>query len=168
MSQIDARNFDGDPIDLRILAALQKDAWISQSAVARLTGLSTAAVSHRFARLRKSGAIRRVSAVLDAPRMGFDVAAFVEVVIEPARHEKAFLAAMAREPEILEVHHVTGDFSLLLKVRTRDRETLRRLLLDRIGARPGVRRTRTVIVLASPKEETALPLDPQHRKEKHP
>jgi Lrp/AsnC family transcriptional regulator, leucine-responsive regulatory protein len=55
---------------------------------------------------------------------------------------------------VLECHHVTGEFSLLLKVRVGSMEALRQLLLHQLGALDGVSRTRTVLVLSTVKEET--------------
>ena len=56
--------------------------------------------------------------------------------------------------EVQECHHVTGEFSLLLKVRVRDMESLQELLLEQLAGHEGVRQTRTVMVLSTVKEET--------------
>ncbi len=56
--------------------------------------------------------------------------------------------------EVQECHHITGEFSLLLKVRTRDMDALRSVLLDQFNAHQGVRQTRTVMVLSTAKEES--------------
>ena len=56
--------------------------------------------------------------------------------------------------EVQECHHVTGEFSLLLKVRVHDMESLQHLLLQQLTSHEGVRQTRTVIVLSTVKEET--------------
>jgi len=147
-----------DHSDRVILACLQEDAWAPLAAIATKVHLSEATVHHRIAKLSERGFIRRFTAVLNDAKVGCDIQAFVEVFVEPTRHEKTFIAAMGGEPEVLEVHHITGEFSLLLKVKTKNRDTLQRLLLERISSREGVRRTRTVMVLSTPKEETALPL----------
>ena len=52
---------------------------------------------------------------------------------------------------------MTGEFSLLLKVRVRDMETLQELLLRKLNAWEGVRQTRTVMVLSTLKEEHVVP-----------
>ena len=58
-------------------------------------------------------------------------------------------------PEVLEVHHVAGDDCYLIKVRARDAEHLGQLLRTRFGRIPGVRSTRTTIVLETVKETLA-------------
>jgi Lrp/AsnC family leucine-responsive transcriptional regulator len=59
---------------------------------------------------------------------------------------------------VLEVHHVAGDDCYLVKVRVRDAEDLGQLLRTRIGRIPGVRSTRTTVVLETVKETSRLPL----------
>jgi Lrp/AsnC family leucine-responsive transcriptional regulator len=56
------------------------------------------------------------------------------------------------------VHHVAGDDCYLIKVRARDAEHLGQLLRTRFGSIPGVRSTRTTIVLETIKETSRLPL----------
>jgi len=66
------------------------------------------------------------------------------------------LERVVRLDEVLECHHVTGEFSLLLKVRVHDMEALKQLLLHQLGSLEGVSRTRTVVVLSTVKEETYI------------
>ena len=61
--------------------------------------------------------------------------------------------------EVLECHHITGEFSLLLKVRVTDMTAFRRLLIEKLNSLQGVRQTRTVMVLATAKEQRRLKLD---------
>jgi DNA-binding Lrp family transcriptional regulator len=61
-------------------------------------------------------------------------------------------------PEVQECHHVTGDYSYLLKVRVRDTAHLESLLDGTIKSLPGVVRTETVVVLSTPKETTEVPV----------
>jgi Lrp/AsnC family leucine-responsive transcriptional regulator len=65
---------------------------------------------------------------------------------------------LAQTPEVLEVHHVAGDDCYLVKVRARDAEHLGVLLRTRFGRIPGVRSTRTTIVLETVKETPRLPI----------
>ncbi len=85
------------------------------------------------------------------------ITAFVEVFIEHPRHEAMFIEHLLELDEVLEVHHVTGEFSLLLKVRVRDMDGLQQLLLHQLNAQEGVRQTRTVMVLSTVKEESFIP-----------
>jgi Lrp/AsnC family leucine-responsive transcriptional regulator len=145
-----------DERDRQILQLVQRDASLAQSEIARQVGLSTAAVHERLKKLESSGIIRRWTAVVDGASVGASITAFVEVFLDHPRHEPALLERVVRLDEVLECHHVTGEFSLLLKVRVHDMEALKQLLLHQLGSLDGVSRTRTVIVLSTVKEETYI------------
>jgi Lrp/AsnC family transcriptional regulator, leucine-responsive regulatory protein len=145
-----------DERDRQILHLVQRDASLAQAEIARQVGLSTAAVHERLKKLEASGVIRRWTAVVDGAAVGAGITAFVEVFLDHPRHEPALLDLVVGLDDVLECHHVTGEFSLLLKVRVHSMEALRLLLLHRLGALDGVSRTRTVVVLSTVKEETYI------------
>ena len=146
-----------DERDRRILALVQRDAKLSQAEIAKRVGLSTAAVNERLKKLENAGVIRRYVAVVDPRTVGASVTAFVEVFIEHPRLEPGFIERVLKMDEVQECHHITGEFSLLLKIRVSDMETLQQLLIHQLNALEGVRQTRTVIVLSSSKEESFVP-----------
>jgi Lrp/AsnC family leucine-responsive transcriptional regulator len=148
---------EADTKDRAILALVQRDAKMPQAEIAKRVGLSAAAVNERLRKLDQSGVIRRYVAQVDAPALGVGVAAFVEVFIEQPRFERAFIERVLELEEIQECHHITGEFSLLLKVRVRDMGELRDLLLHQLNAMEGVRQTRTIMVLSTAKEESFVP-----------
>src|SRR5437773_6152294 len=141
-----------DAKDRKILDLVQRDGKLPQAEIGKRVGLSTAAVNERLKKLEKSGVIRRYAAVVDPAAVGATITAFVEVFIEHPRHEPAFIDKMLKLDEIQECHYVTGEFSLLLKVRVRDVQALQEILLRRLNGLEGVRQTRTVMVLSTLKE----------------
>jgi len=143
-----------DVKDRKILALVQRDGSLAQAEIARRVGLSTAAVNERLRKLERAGVIRRWVAQVDPMAVGASITAFVEVFIEHPRQERGFVERMRRLDEVLEIHHITGEFSLLLKVRTRDMAGLKELLLNQLNAQEGVRQTRTAMVLSTSKEES--------------
>lgn len=151
-------NFDQklDAKDRMILALVQRDGKLAQAEIARQVGLSTAAVNERLKKLENAGVIRRFAAIVDPRALGVSVTAFVEVFIEHPRFERPFIDRLLQLDEVQECHHITGEFSLLLKVRARDMDALRNLLLDQFNAHQGVRQTRTVMVLSTSKEESFI------------
>lgn len=146
-----------DQTDRRILALVQRDAKLPQAEVAKRVGLSTAAVNERLKKLERAGVIRGYAARVDARAVGAPITAFVEVFVEHPRHEPAFLERLMSLDEVQECHHITGEFSLLLKVRVRDIDALQHLLLEQLGTTEGVRQTKTVLVLSTVKEESFVP-----------
>jgi Lrp/AsnC family leucine-responsive transcriptional regulator len=148
-----------DDTDLRILQLVQRDGKLAQAEIAKRVGLSAAAVNERLKKLEKSGAIRRFAAIVEPRAVGAALTAFVEVFLEHPRFELGFIERMLGLDEVQECHYVTGESSLLLKVRVRDVESLQGLLLRRLNGIEGVRQTRTLIVLSTLKEECLVPIE---------
>jgi len=148
-----------DPIDRRILALLQDNAKRSQAEVAKAVGLTAPSVNERIRKLERAGFIRGYVALLDDRKLGHDITAFVEVFVEHPKYEAAFIQAVLELDEVLECHHITGEFSLLLKVKVTDMAAFRRLLIESLNTIRGVRQTRTVMVLATSKEQHRIKVD---------
>jgi Lrp/AsnC family leucine-responsive transcriptional regulator len=146
-----------DDKDRRILALVQRDAKLPQAEIARRVKLSPAAVNERLRKLETAGFIRRYVALVDHKAVGATVTAFVEVFVEHPRFEPMFIERMLSLDEVQECHHITGEFSLLLKVRVADMESLQQFLIHGVNGLEGVRQTRTIIVLSTSKEESYVP-----------
>jgi Lrp/AsnC family leucine-responsive transcriptional regulator len=145
-----------DAKDRNILSLIQRDGKMSQALIAQHVGLSTAAVNERLKKLEQSGAIRRFTALVDPKAVGVQVTAFIEVFIEHPRYEEPFIKRVLEMDEVQECHHITGEFSVLLKVRVRDMESLQRLVISQLNGAEGVRQTRTVMVLSTVKEDSYI------------
>jgi Lrp/AsnC family leucine-responsive transcriptional regulator len=147
-----------DDIDLRILEILQENAREQQVDVARAVGLAPSAVLERMRKLEARGIVRGYAAQIDPRVLDLRMLAFVAVRSEEGPGEDKVAKSLASLPEILEVHHVAGEDCYLIKVRARDAEHLGALLRGRIGGIPGVKSTRTTIVLETVKESSRLPI----------
>ena len=131
------------------------------------------AARHRGAdrkKLEAAGVILGYTALVDAKKLGQGITAFISVQIDDPASYPQFSGALLKVPEVTECHHVVGEFDYLVKVKTRDTTTSSQLISDRIRPIDGVGRTRTVIVLSTLKEGTAVPMDrpqPKERKKRH-
>jgi len=148
-----------DTIDRKILALIQDDAKLSQAELAKAVGLTAPSVNERIRKLERAGVIRGYVALLDERKLGHDITAFVEIFIEHPKFESGFIEAVGDLDEVLECHHITGEFSLLLKVRVKDMAAFRKLLIEKLNTVRGVRQTRTLIVLATSKEQRRIKID---------
>jgi Lrp/AsnC family leucine-responsive transcriptional regulator len=147
-----------DDIDAVILDLLQENARITQAEVARVVGLAPSAVLERIRKLESRGVIKGYAALVDPHELEQSMLAFIAVRSEQAPGDDSVSQALAQCPEVLELHHVAGDDCYLLKVRARDAEHIGQLLRHRFGRIPGVRSTRTTIVLETVKETPRLPI----------
>jgi Lrp/AsnC family leucine-responsive transcriptional regulator len=146
-----------DEIDLRILRTVQHEGRKKRNELADEVHLSLPSISDRLRKLEERGILEGFHAKLDPKLMGLDVAAFILVSVESSSHYSEFLQAANNHPEVLEVHAITGDGSHLLKIRTWNTSTLEHLL-SQIQLWPGVKSTRTSVVLSTHKETFSLPL----------
>ena len=150
-----------DQLDRRILSLLQEDASVSSAELARRVDLSAPGLQKRVRRLRQIGVIDRQVAVLNREAVDLDLLCFVQVTL--AHHQPdgvgGFRSAVQDMPEVLECHHLTGEFDYLLKVVAGNHRELEQFLVHRLTPTPGVDRIRTSIVLNEIKSSTALPLD---------
>ncbi len=150
-----------DEIDKRLLRALQLDGRLSNVELAGMVHLSPPATHARLRRLEKEGFIGQYTAVMDREKTGYDLLCFIHVSLQMHQLEKVenFREATRQMPEVLECHHITGEYDYLLKVALRNRKDLERFLVDRLTPIPGVGRIHTSLVLTEVKATMALPLE---------
>lgn len=147
-----------DRTDREILASLQEDGRMPNKEIANRVSMAPSATSERMRRLREKGFIETFETRLDAVKLGFGITAFTFVRTNELAGGKSIGEALAQIPEVQEVFNVAGEDCYLLKVRTRDTETLGRLLREKVGMIEGVVSTRTTIVMETFKETCRLPL----------
>lgn len=149
---------DLDKTDRRILRVLQSDGRISNLKLAEAVHLSPAAVLERVKRLQREGFIVGYEARLNPARLGAGLLVFVEILLDRTVHDvmQSFKAAVQVRPEILEAHLVAGGFDYLLKTRVADMAAYRAFIGSVIWTLPGVRETRTYVVMEEVKNSTML------------
>ena len=143
-----------DRIDRNIVDTLAQNGRLSMSELARRVGLSKTPVQARLRRLEKEGFIRGYAAIVDRERMGQGHVAFVQVTLSDTRSAAldAFNRAALAVPEVEQCHMIAASFDYLLKVRTRDIQTYRRVLGERISGLPHVSHTSTFVAMETVKD----------------
>ncbi|MFT5291181.1 MAG: Lrp/AsnC family leucine-responsive transcriptional regulator [Planctomycetota bacterium] len=147
-----------DAIDHRILRFLQDDARLPNAEIARALEMAPSAVHLRTRRLEERGVIQGYNARVDPPSVNRGLAAFVHLRTDEALASSDVAEAVAALAGVLEVHDIAGEDCYLVKVRVPDIAELHRFLREDLGAVPGVRSTRTTIVLKTIAEHTNLPI----------
>ena len=107
--------------------------------------------------MEANGYITGYRAIIDPIRLGKDHVAFVEVRLSDTREPalRAFNEAVLKVPEIEECHMLASQFDYLLKVRTQDMQSYRRVLGEDISALPNVSNTSTHVAMQAVKESGA-------------
>ena len=136
-----------DKIDKKILDILQQDGRSSASNIANEIDISIPTVTDRIKKLKDSGIIKGIHAVLDPKPLGLDVAAIITLISESSLHYKEVTKAAEKTPEVLQCLATTGKGSHMLFVVTHNSSTLEELL-RKIQSWSGVIRTETQIILS--------------------
>ena len=149
-----------DPIDCRIVAALQADGRLTNLELAERVGLSPSPCLRRVKRLERDGYIVGYRAVLQRNRLGLGFTVFIGVRIGGHANVDAetFLDAVVAMPEVVACHLVSGEADYLLEVVVPDLEHYNRFLVDKLLALPIVREVRSNIAIQTHKAGGALPL----------
>lgn len=143
-----------DRLDRGILHALSQDGRLSIAELASRVGLTKTPVQARVKRLESKGYIRGYMAIIDHERMGEGHIAFVQVTLSDTRSAAldAFNRDVLKYPEIEECHMIAASFDYLLKVRTKDIQSYRRVLGEKISSLPHVSHTSTFVAMETVKD----------------
>jgi len=149
-----------DRTDKSILRLLQRDASLSNVALADKVNLSAPACLRRVERLRKLGLIRATVALLNPKALDLGTLVMIGVVLDRSTPDSFadFEKAVQKVSGCLECHVVTGEFDYVMMLRTRDNESFNRLHAEQLLYLPGVRQIRTFMVLKEVLSTTHLPL----------
>ncbi|MBN3725420.1 Lrp/AsnC family transcriptional regulator [Burkholderia sp. Ac-20379] len=149
-----------DRTDRAILRALQKDASVSNVALAARVNLSPPACLRRVEKLKEAGLIRGVVALLEPKALNAGMLVMIGVVLDRSTPESfaAFEKAAQKVSGCMECHVVTGEFDAFMLVRTRDSDTFNRLHAEQLLYLPGVRQIRTFVVLKEILSTTQFPV----------
>ena len=151
---------DLDDTDIRLLAALQRDAQTTSEKLGEILHLSSSQIGRRRQRLEASGYIEGYRARLSAPRLGLDVQAFVTVQMATHAPEKVktFTRILTIRPEVTSAWTMTGEADYLLRVYCRDLSELNTLIHEVLLPHPAVARVQSQIVMDQLKIDGPLPL----------
>lgn len=149
-----------DRTDRAILRQLQRDASLSNVALAAKVHLSPAACLRRVERLKANGWIRGIVALLEPRRLDAGMLVMIGVVLDRSTPDSFadFEKAAAGVPGCLECHVITGEFDYFMLLRTRDNDSFNRLHAEQLLQLPGVRQIRSFIGLKQVLSTTQLVL----------
>jgi len=153
--KLDQEHADLDETDIRILALLQEHCKMPLAKIGQQVGLSAPAVIERIKKLEEGGVIIGYTALLDARKLGCDITAFIGVLTSHPRDVSDVEHEIESRVEVLECHHVTGEYTLLLKVKTADTSSLEQVI-SHLRSIEGVSRTETMVVLSTHTERQLL------------
>ena len=138
-----------DSIDVKILNMLIENGRISYTDIAKEVGMKPPSVIDRIKKMETDGIIYDYTARVDYRKLNYDMVAFIGVVMDNPVYIDDFESVLNNvDDDIVECYHVTGDFTLLLKVVTKNTNTLAGII-RKLRELPGVASTNTILVFST-------------------
>ena len=145
-----------DELDARILRLLTDEPRVGVLEASRRLDVARGTVQARLDKLMATGVVRTLAPSIDPASMGYRVTAFATLEIRQGGRESV-AEHLARIPEVLEVHTITGPGDLLCRIVARDNDDLQRVIDDLVSDADIVR-TSTLIALSTVVAPRVLPL----------
>jgi len=149
-----------DEKDLKILNILQKNGKMTSKEISKILKIPITTVFTKIKRMEKEGIIKEYRAIVDYNKLGFNTLAFILASVS-YRSEKENKILSQREiakeiakfPEVQEVHIITGNWDLLIKIREKIWKALEKFVIDKLRYVPGIEKTLTCVVFENCKRK---------------
>jgi Lrp/AsnC family transcriptional regulator, leucine-responsive regulatory protein len=144
-----------DEKDKKILDELKKNSRNFTKNIAKNISIPRVTVHDRIQKMQKNGIIKNFSVNIDYKKIGFPTEVFVfigfQANVEVSQRELA--KKIGKLTGISEVHIISGEYDLLLKVRGSSLKEIGKLVVDKLRTLKGVGRTFTFACFETIKEE---------------
>ena len=152
--------FHLDEIDRRIVRELQRDAGLSQAALAERVGASAASVWRRVRNLEKEGVLGATVRLANAERLGRSVNVLCQVRMRRQTVEARadFVQFIQSRDEIVECYAMSGEWDYLLRIAVRDVDDYDRFSRQGVLAHPSVANAASNFALRQVKYTTEIPV----------
>ena len=133
-----------DEKDKKVLRELVKDGRISFADLGRKCHMTRQSVFSRIKSLKHRGIIRNFTVNLDKKKLGLNIIAYVLIDTELKALKSKEIESLVKLPEVSEIHHIFGRYSIILEVNAKNMNDLSDLI-RKIHEYPYIRRTETLI-----------------------
>ncbi|WP_026895968.1 Lrp/AsnC family transcriptional regulator [Clostridiisalibacter paucivorans] len=142
-----------DIIDEKIIDVLKENSRATASQISKNVNLSIPAVSDRIRRLEESNIIEKYTIKLNREKLGYKLMAFVFINIDCAPNIHGFRELIIEFSEVIECHHMAGEYDYMIKVLVSDTTELEDFLSNKLKSIKGVQKSNTLIALSTLKEK---------------
>ena len=149
-----------DTIDKKLLKLLQTDSKKTTKELSLKLDLSVTAVYERIKKLEREGIIQNYVALINRSKVdkGFIVFCHIKLI----KHTREFLTKFENQvvklSEILECHHVSGDYDYILKIAVKDMEEYREFLVTKLTTLDHIGSTHSTFMISEVKNTTLIEL----------
>ena len=154
-----------DERDLAILTLIQENSKLTANQIAKKINAPITTVFAKTKRMEEMGIIKEYRAILSPEKLNLGTAAFILASVsysaknqdETPTSQRQVAEEIARFPEVQEVHIITGDWDLLVKLRGENVEAVGKFVVDKLRLIKGLDKTLTCMVFKTMKESTSIP-----------
>jgi len=157
-------NLKLDEKDLAILTLIQENSKLTANQIAKKINTPITTVFAKTKRMEEAGIIKQYRAILSAEKLNLGTAAFILASVsygvknnDRPISQRDVAEEISRLPEVQEVHIITGDWDLLVKLRAQNVEAIGKFVVDKLRLIKGLDKTLTCMVFETIKESTSLP-----------
>ena len=162
-----------DEKDLAILSLIQSNCRLTAREVARKIDSPITTVFAKIKRMEEIGVIKEYKAILDSQKLNSGTTAFILASVSYGTKNNATLISqrdiakeIAKFPEVQEVHIVTGDWDLLIKLKAESVDVVGKFVIDKLRIVKGIEKTLTCMVFETCKETTEIPIETRQKSSK--
>jgi Lrp/AsnC family leucine-responsive transcriptional regulator len=152
-----------DEKDSAILTLIQRDSKLTAKQISKKVNAPLTTVFAKTKRMEEQGIIREYRAIVAPEKLNAGTAAFILASVsyrakaDDVPISQRFVAEeIARFPEVQEVHIITGDWDLLIKLRAENVDAVGKFVVDKLRLIKGLEKTLTCMVFETVKETTEV------------
>ena len=141
-----------DGTDLKIIELLKSNSRMSSSEISRIIHLSAPAVAERIRKLEEAKIISQYTLRIQREKFDLNLMAFILVCLGGRSSTEVFKSTMQANENVLECHHIAGEYDYLLKVAVNSTAGLESFITNTLKHAAGVEKSNTLVVLSTVKE----------------
>jgi len=143
-----------DKKDEIILTELKKNARNTTKNIGKKVNIPRITVHDRIQKMIKNGIIKSFDVKIDYNKIGLPTEVFVFVSFLPNTEisQRKLAKRISKFERIFEVHIISGEYDLLLKVRGKSLEEIGKIVIDKLRNTKGVGKTLTFACFETVKE----------------
>ena len=152
-----------DEKDTAILALIQENSNLTAKQIAKKINAPITTIFAKTKRMEELGIIKEYRAVLASEKLGAGTTAFILASVsyrakadDKPVSQRDVAEEIAKFPEVQEVHIITGDWDLLVKLRAESVDAIGKFVVDKLRLISGLEKTLTCMVFETVKETTKI------------
>ncbi|SFJ30362.1 Lrp/AsnC family transcriptional regulator [Olleya namhaensis] len=149
-----------DAIDRKLLQLLQNDSKQTNKELSNKLNLSVTAVFERIKKLENNDVINKYVALVKKEKVEKSFVAYCHIKL--SQHIQEYVVQFEKEvtnlTEVLECHHISGDYDYILKVMVKDMEAFREFMVEKLTNINHIGSTHSMFVISEVKSTTAIPI----------